>query len=138
MDPTTLPLPLPDGSLPALLALLEQRGGFAGALLVATLWIWTLLRERAVSARRSERLSDALCRSIESASAERSRLADEYRLGHDWTVRSLLDAFTSLATRRESSAPVTPSPKPRPPTNTAGSEPTPPPLPDPKRPRATR
>ena len=129
--------PLPEGSLSALFAWLEQRGSgwVAGALVVAMLWILTLLRERAASTRQNVRLSDALCRSIESGSSERAKLADEYRLGHDWTVRSLLDAFTALATRRESSAPGTPSPKPKPPTNTAASEPIPPPLPEPPKPR---
>jgi hypothetical protein len=85
----------------ALLDWLEQRGGLAGALLVASMWLLILLRERTNLARRTEQLSDALCRSIESGSAERSRLADEYRLAHDWTVRSLLEHFTALATRRE-------------------------------------
>jgi hypothetical protein len=83
---------------PSLLAWLEQRGlGFA----VAAVWIWTLLRERTASTKRSEQLSDALCRAIESGSQERARMADEYRLGHDWTVRSLLDHFRALAEKRE-------------------------------------
>lgn len=137
MDPTSIPLPLPEGSLPVLFAWLETRGGVAGALLVAALWIWTLLRERTVSQRQNEKLSDALCRSIESGSSERAKLADEYRLGHDWTVRSLLDAFTALATRRESSVPATPSPKPKQPTNIVASDPTPPPLPNAPRRRTT-
>lgn len=131
MDPTSIPLPLPEGSLPAVFAWLEQRGGVAGALLVAALWIWTLLRERTLSQRQNERLSDALCRSIESGSSERAKLADEYRLGHDWTVRSLLDAFTALVTRRESSVLASHSPRPRQPTSIAPSEPTPPPVPPP-------
>lgn len=101
MDPS---LPLPDGFLPGLFAWLETRGGVAGALLVATLWLWTTLRERTAFLRRIEQLSDVLCRSIESGSAERSRLSDEYRLGHDWTVRSLLDFFRDLTVKRESSA----------------------------------
>lgn len=87
-----------DQLTPSLLAWLEQRGlGFA----VAAVWIWTLLRERSLSTKRSEQLSDALCRAIESGSAERARMADEYRLGHDWTVRSLLDHFRALAEKRE-------------------------------------
>lgn len=94
------PLPLPDGSLQALFAWLETRGGVAGALLVATLWLWTLLRERTAYRLRNDALSDALVNAIESGSAERSRMADEYRLGHDWTVRSLLDHFRALAESR--------------------------------------
>lgn len=121
MDPTSTVFS------PAVLSWLEQRGG---AYLVAALWIWTLLRQATASHRRSEKLSDALCRAIESGSAERARLADEYRLGHDWTVRSLLDSFTSLAVRRESKGPDMLPPKPRPPTSIAPSDATPPPLPN--------
>lgn len=94
------PLPLPDGSLQALFAWLEQRGGVAGALLVAVLWISTLLRERTASQRRNDALSEALVQALETGSAERARMADEYRLGHDWTVRSLLDHFHALAVKR--------------------------------------
>lgn len=99
------PLSLPDGSLQALFAWLEQRGGVAGALLVATLWLLTLLRERTAFRLRNDALSDALVQAIESGSAERSRMADEYRLGHDWTVRSLLDHFRALAESRMVSGP---------------------------------
>lgn len=91
---------MPDGSLQALFAWLEQRGGVAGALLVATLWLLSLLRERTAFRQRNDALSDALVNAIESGSAERSRMADEYRLGHDWTVRSLLDHFRALAESR--------------------------------------
>jgi hypothetical protein len=111
---------------PELWTWLEQRGlGFA----VGAVWIWTLLRDRTTLQRQNEKLSESLCRTIESGSSERARMADEYRLAHDWTVRSLLDHFTALATRRESLAPRSLSPKQRQPTNTAASEPTPPPLP---------
>lgn len=92
-------LPLPDGALLSLLVWLEQRGGLAGALLVATLWLLSLLRERAAFRRRNDVLSDALVESIESGSSERARMADEYRLGHDWTVRSLLEHFHALAVK---------------------------------------
>lgn len=131
MDPSLLP----DSSFPALFSWLEARGGVAGALLVLALWTSTLLRERTGFHRRIEQLSDALCRSIESGSAERARLSDEYRLGHDWTVRCLLDAFTQLATTREHSASATPPPKrPQPPparptATGAASDVIPPPLP---------
>lgn len=131
MDPTQLP-----GFLsPELLTWLEERGV---AFIVAAMWIWTLLRDRTGLQRQNERLSDALCRSIESGSAERSKLADEYRLGHDWTVRSLLDAFTALVTRRESLGPDTRPPKPKQPTSIAPSEPTPPPLPNAPAPLGSR
>lgn len=131
VEPFDLPLS------PSLLAWLEQRGlGFA----VAVVWIWTLLRDRMSSHRRNENLSDALCRAIESASAERARLADEYRLGHDWTVRSLLEHFRALAEKREHLAPYTrapsnsPAPPPPKPANRSpeSDSPRPPPLP-PKR-----
>jgi len=92
-------IPLPDGALLSLLVWLEQRGGLAGALLVATLWLLTLLRERAAFRRRNDALSDALCEAIENGSSERARMADEYRLGHDWTVRSLLEHFHALAAK---------------------------------------
>ncbi len=117
---------MPDGFSTALFDWLEHRG----ALGVVILWLVTLLRERSGLLSRSERLSDALCRAIESGSAERARMADEYRLGHDWTVRSLLDAFTALATRRASSELDMRPPKPRPPTSKAPSDSIPPPLPD--------
>ncbi len=115
-------MPLPDGSLQVLFAWLEQRGGVAGALLVATLWLLTLLRERTAYRLRNDALSDALVNVIESGSAERSRMADEYRLGHDWTVRSLLDHFRALAESRTGSvqsigvlqhSPLRPPPKPQ-------------------------
>ena len=125
--------PFPDASSLALLDWLEQRGGLAGALLVAAMWLLMLLRERTTLARRTEQLSDALCRSIETGSAERSRLADEYRLAHDWTVRSLLESFTALATRREIWGPATPIGS----TKKAASDPPPlPPIPQP--PKRTR
>lgn len=117
---------MPDGFSTAFFDWLEHRG----ALGVAVFWLWTLLRERTASQSRNEKLSDALCRAIESGSAERARMADEYRLGHDWTVRSLLDAFTALATRRASSELDMRPPKPRQPMSKAPSESTPPPLPD--------
>lgn len=124
----------PDVLSPAVLSWLEQRGG---AYLVAALWIWTLLRDRTASHRRSEQLSDALCRSIEIGSAERARLTDESLLRHDWTVRSILEAFTALVARRESSVPDMRPPKPPQRTKSPESEPLPPPLPD-APPRRTR
>jgi hypothetical protein len=117
---------------PQLLAWLEERGiGYV----IGAIWIWTLLRDRTDSRKRSEQLSDALCRAIESGSAERARMADEYRLGHDWTVRSLLDHFRELTGTRPSggasmlrNAPLPPKPPKR-----AESE-KPPPLPSPAAP----
>lgn len=119
---------MPDYFSPELLSWLEQRGG---AYLVAALWISMLLRDRTHWVRRSEKLSDALCRSIESGSAERSRLSDEFKSGHDWTVRSLLDHFRQLSEMQRPSHTISS----RPPTKTVESEspptPRPPPLPHP-------
>lgn len=142
---------MPDGSLQALFAWLETRGGVAGALLVATLWLLTLLRERTAYRLRNDALSDALVNAIESGSAERSRMADEYRLGHDWTVRSLLDHFRALAESRMASGPfigerqpsLKPPPKPSSPPASDSSrstpqhpnQPTTPPTTSPKRTR---
>lgn len=118
---------MPDGSLQALFVWLEQRGGVAGALFVAVLWISTLLRERTASQRRNDALSEALVQALESGSAERARMADEYRLGHDWTVRSLLDHFHALAVKRVDSVPSMRAPQrssspPKPPTPIQGSD----------------
>ena len=122
------PIPLSDGALLSWLAWLEQRGGLAGALLVASLWLLTLLRERAAFRRRNDSLSDALCQAIESGSSERARMADEYRLGHDWTVRSLLDHFHALAVKpgvgaqsiMASRSSLQPPPKPSTPNQASG------------------
>ena len=130
MDPN-----VPGFFSPAVLRWLEEHGA---GYVIGAVWIWTLLRDRTALLRRSEKLSDTLCRCIESGSAERSRLADEYRLGHDWTVRSLLETFTALVVRRESSAPDLLPPKPRPPAKPAASEPIPPPLPDAPKPRGQK
>lgn len=116
---------------PALLSWLEQRGG---AYLVAAVWIWTLLRERTHSQKRSEKLSDALCRAIESGSAERAKITDESLLRHDWTVRSILEAFTALTSRREASVPDLRPPKPPPKAKPVELESVPPPLPQPPTP----
>lgn len=126
---------MPDVLSPSLLSWLEQRGG---AYLVAALWIWTLLRDRTSSSRRSEKLSDALCRSIESGSAERARLTDESLLRHDWTVRSILEAFTSLVVKREISVPDMRPPKPPPKAKSLELDLVPPPLPQPPQPKRPR
>lgn len=121
---------------PELLSWLEQRGG---AYLVAAVWIWTLLRERSTSRRTSEKLSEALCRAIESGSAERAKIQDESLLRHDWTVRSILEAFTALVARREISVPDMRPPKPpKPPKPPESDPPQPPPLPQPPTPPVQR
>lgn len=120
-------------------AWLEQRGGFAGALLVASLWLLMLLRERGALIARSETLSALLCRTIENGSAERLTLTNEHALRNDWTVRSLLETFTALAEKRELRVPDMPPLKPHTPPearqNSRESDdrptPVPPPLPPP-------
>lgn len=102
---------------------------------VAALWIWTLLRERTILRSRSEKLSDDLCRVLESAGAERARLSDEYRSGHDWIVHTLLAQFSGLAAKLESSERGTPrhSPdRPRSSETMNARESDPPPLPPPR------
>lgn len=123
-----LPVALPVG----LFAWLKDHGA---GYVVAALWIWTLLRERTTLRARSERLSDDLCRVLESASAERARLSDEYRSGHDWIVHTLLAQFSEQAAKLESWAsgtlPQSPPAIPQP-SATNDRESGPPPLPKPR------
>lgn len=101
-------LPPPDlGAAPDLLGWLL---GQSAALVIAGLWILTLLRQQRERSReqvttqaelssfreRNDLLSQALLRSIESASLERSKLSDQRLWQLDSTMRSFVGSLTQV------------------------------------------
>lgn len=77
--------------------------GQSVACVILIAWIVTLLRERAVSRRERRELSSLLTQTIERAWQERFKLREDCMLQLDSNMRNLLDAFTSIATKRRGS-----------------------------------
>lgn len=77
--------------------------GQSVACVVLIAWIVTLLRERAVSRRERRELSNLLTQTIEKGWHERFKLREDCMLQLDSNMRTLLDAFTSIATKRRGS-----------------------------------
>lgn len=83
----------------------------SAALVVALLWVASLLRANRLQAKelrssheRNALLSDWLCRSVESGCAERTRLNDR----HVFQIDSIVRSFNDLLTRALDSALTTP------------------------------
>lgn len=83
----------------------------SAALVVAMLWVASLLRtverkdrELQISHERNALLSDLLCRSVETACGERSKINDR----HVFQIDSIVRSFNDLLTRALDSALTTP------------------------------
>ena len=116
MDPTSLPID--PTSMPGVV---EYLLGPLGCLVLALIWIWKLSRENTDLRTRNGQLSDFLIDRIESASRERVRMIDDFALRQDSMTRNLLDAFTALLPRQQSSGAATGSNSEPPPLPSHGS-----------------
>lgn len=77
--------------------------GQSVACVVLIAWIATLLRDRTVSRREKRELSSLLTQTIENGWRERFKLREDCLLQLDSNQRNLLDAFTTIATKRRAS-----------------------------------
>lgn len=77
--------------------------GQSVACVILFVWILTLLRDRSISRRERRELSLLLTQTIERGWQERFKLREDCMLQLDSNQRNLLDAFTTIATKRRAS-----------------------------------
>ncbi len=91
------PVPLPSGTSHELLAWLLAQ---SAALVVAILWIVSMLRDRSSWTRERRELSSLLIQTIDNSWRDRWKERDAAALQLDSSQRNTLAAFTELAAKR--------------------------------------